>query len=683
MGTDQCKSKKMRMKKILLLGLIIMPDFLFAQKDIIVSMDGSGDFKNIQEAINSLPDDAKQQRVISLKKGIYHEKVFIAKNHITIRGESRDNTIITISLAREEWRCTSPDDYGTATLNIKGSDIELDNLSVINSFGKDHPDGMTINCTADSGRPKTIKHDSHQMALRSFSTTRLKVRNCLFSAYGGDTVSPWNTEDGMFFFSNCIMEGGVDFYCPRGWAYAENCTFICHSKEAAIWHDGSKNKNSKTVLVNCLFRGDDGFKLGRYHRDAQFYLLNCTFSHAMADMDIYQREAVPPNQLQWGKRVYYFNCHREGGDYAWHKNNFPAGTDETDISSAWAFDDKWEPGNVQDNVVKNISSGDLLTDPVAENMLLYQRKNGGWPKHFQGERKVDYKRVLNEADKKELQAGYEVGIDATMDNDATSREIRYLLKAYKKTHNKAYLSAATIGIDYLLKAQYANGGWPQFYPDFSSYRSEITYNDNAMVNALNIMNDVVIKANDFDVIDPSYQSKCSSAVQKGIECILKTQLKQNGKLTAWCQQYDAKTLEPAMARKYELVSICGNESVGIVEFLMKIKNPSKEIIAAVTSAVAWFEKVKIVGYKFTDIPAPTEPSGRDRVFVKDSTGGVIWARFYDMDTNEPFFSGRDSKRKKTIAEVENERRIGYAWYGKWPEKLIAKEFPAWAAKWVK
>ena len=512
------------------------------------------------------------------------------------------------------------------------------------------------------------------MAIRSFSTTRLKARNCLFCAYGGDTVSPWNTDDGMFYFNNCIMEGGVDFYCPRGWAYAENCTFICHSSEAAIWHDGSKHENSKTVLVNCLFRGDDGFKLGRYHRDAQFFLINCSFANNMANADIYQRAAVPANIIQWGKRVYYYNCHREGGDYAWHKNNLPPHMDETEISAAWTFENKWDP-----NLLPNTG----LSDPVAENMLLYQRKNGGWPKHFQGEKKVDYKRVLTEADKKELLAGYEAGMDATIDNDATYREIRYLVKTYKKAHHEAYLAAATKGIDYLLKAQYANGGWPQFYPDFSSYRSEITYNDNAMVNALNILNDVVNKTNDFDIIDPAYQLKCSAAVQKGIACILKTQLKQKGKLTAWCQQYDARTLEPAMARKYELVSICGNESVGIVEFLMKVENPSKEIVAAVTSAVSWLEKVKIVGYKFIDIPAPSETSGRDRVFVRDSTGGVIWARFYDMDTNEPFFSGRDSQRKKTVAEIENERRIGYAWYGKWPDKLLSKEYPAWAAKWVK
>jgi pectinesterase len=67
----------------------------------------------------------------------------------------------------------------------------------------------------------------------------------------------------MFYFKDCLMEGGVDFYCPRGWAYAENCTFFANTGPASIWHDGTGNIDFKTVLKNCKFDGYDGFKLGR------------------------------------------------------------------------------------------------------------------------------------------------------------------------------------------------------------------------------------------------------------------------------------------------------------------------------------------------------------------------------------------------------------------------------------
>jgi pectinesterase len=148
--------------------------------------------------------------------------------------------------------------------------------------------------------------------------------------------------NGMWYFNNCIMEGGVDFYCPRGWAWAENCEFITHTGPAAIWHDGSGNKDSKTVLMNCKFSGYDGFMLGRYHRDAQFYLVNCSFAKNMKDSAIY---LVPTNNvIQWGKRIYYYNCHRESGkDFEWYKNNLPVDVSLKDIRVSWVFGGRWKP----------------------------------------------------------------------------------------------------------------------------------------------------------------------------------------------------------------------------------------------------------------------------------------------------------------------------------------------------
>lgn len=184
-----------------------------------------------------------------------------------------------------------------------------------------------------------------------------------------------------------------------------------------------------------------------------------------------------------------------------------------------------------------------------------------------------------------------------------------------------------------------------------------------------------------EILDAAYSDKCVDAIVKGVQCILKTQLKQQDKLTAWCTQYNAQSLQPEMARKYELPSLSGSESVGIIRFLMRIEKPSPAIITSVKAAVQWFNKVKIIGYKYADIAAPAEKSGKDRVLQPDSSG-VLWARFYDIETNEPFFAGRDSERKKTLAEIENERRTGYAWYGAWALKLLSTEYPAWKLKWA-
>ena len=662
-------------------------------KTIVVDAAGGGDFKSIQEAINSLPNNATQQRVIYIRNGIYHEKIFIEKNFITLVGEDKKNTQLMISLARDIWRCENKDDWGVATINLKGNDLVLENLTITNSFGFDNiknKEGVHIDCPGDSVTHfKTVKRDGHQMALRSFGTTRLIVRNCILRAYGGDTVSPWNIDNGMFYFKDCLMEGGVDFYCPRGWAFAENCEFVAHGNTAAIWHDGSKIKDSKTVLKNCVFRGDDGFKLGRYHRDAQFYLINCSFAKNMADAPIYLNPSNPQNMIQWGERVYYFNSHRQGGDYAWHADNLqkaPGSPSAEQISLNWTFAGQWQPSDIPVKIDAKIIAGDKKskipvtsgsqdgTDFQAENMLVYQRAVGGWPKAV-NEIKVDYNKVLTDAEKKSIRAD-SLHIDATIDNYATTREIRYLVKAYKQTKNPNYLRAAEKGIRYYLIAQNAAGGWPQFYPDSALYRSQITYNDDAMVNVLNLLQDIIESKNGFEVVDVSFAPKAKEAVRRGIECILVTQITVNGKLTVWCAQYNKRTLQPEMARKFELVSLSGNESVGITRFLMRVKDPSPRIKQAITAAVDWFEFVKIRGYKYVDILAPNEPKGKDRVIVADPKN-TIWARFYEIGTDRPFFSGRDSNKKYTVAEIEVERRTGYAWYGTWPDKLLQTDYPDW------
>jgi PelA/Pel-15E family pectate lyase len=319
----------------------------------------------------------------------------------------------------------------------------------------------------------------------------------------------------------------------------------------------------------------------------------------------------------------------------------------------------------------------LAQDPLADNMLLYQRSIGGWPKHI-NDVKVDYTKSLSESEKVSVLKD-KVRNDATIDNQATIKEIRHLLKAYKTTGNKAYLTSAENGIRYLLMMQKDNGGFPQFYPDSSSYRGQITYNDNAMINALNVLWDVAHGTAGFEVVDASLKAPAAAGVEKGIQCILKTQIVVNGKRTGWCAQHDKKTLQPVKARSFELVSISGMESDGIVEFLMKVENPSEEIIQSICCAMQWFISSRIEGYKYVDITDATQPNGRDRVLVPDSSSAV-WARFYDIETGKPFFSGRDGQKKWNLMEIENERRTGYAWYGTWPENLLKKTYPKWKTR---
>lgn len=337
---------------------------------------------------------------------------------------------------------------------------------------------------------------------------------------------------------------------------------------------------------------------------------------------------------------------------------------------------QYNNGNTQVKTAPSeVQTEEELREVIANNMLLYQRSIGGWPKHINNV-KIDYSRRLSPG---EIAAVKDDAFrnDATIDNGSTVKEIRFLAHEYHLTGNKAFLHAVEKGLDYLLKAQYANGGWPQFYPDLSLYRHQITYNDHAMVNVLNLLYDVNIRSNDLEHVDGTYISKSGKAIKRGIDCILKTQIKVNGQLTAWCAQHDEKTLKPARARAFELASLCSMESVGVLYFLMRQEKPSKAVCKAVTAGVEWLDKVKINGYKYIDGEDPKHDSGRDRLLVA-SENSVVWARFYEIASFEPFVCGRDGIMKRNLTDIEHERRIGYAWYGTWPSKLLEEDYPAWA-----
>jgi len=307
------------------------------------------------------------------------------------------------------------------------------------------------------------------------------------------------------------------------------------------------------------------------------------------------------------------------------------------------------------------------TDSTADKMLVYQLGNGGWPKQLEDKSVVNYGATITPDLLAKIKATKD--LHATFDNKATSREVVYLVQAYKKTNNKTYLAAAEKGLDYILSAQYENGGWPQYYPDKALYRSEITYNDDAMINVLNILQDIATQQNGFEVVNPAYIKKAEKAVSKGLDCILKTQVKQHGDLTIWAAQYDKDSMLPAKARAFEPASLSTSESAGIIRFLMRVKNPSAEVKTAVAAAVKWFDTYKIAGYRF-------DRNKNVSALVADKES-MTWARFYDLEKNTPIFGDRDNTIKTKLEELSVERRNGYAWYGNWGQKIIEKEYPKW------
>ncbi len=307
---------------------------------------------------------------------------------------------------------------------------------------------------------------------------------------------------------------------------------------------------------------------------------------------------------------------------------------------------------------------------IADNLLLYQHNTGGWSKN------IDMAKVLTEQEKAGL-VKLKPEIDSNIDNGSTFTQLAYLALVYQSRKLDRHRTAFLKGVDYLLEAQQVNGGWPQYYPLRKGYYTHITYNDGAMIGVMKLLNDIARKKSNYTFVDEDRRIRSEKAVAKGIELILKTQVVLDGKLTVWGAQHDEVTLAPAPARAFEPASLTGGESVGIVRFLMGIKQPDERVTRAIESAIAWYERSKLTGIKWEEKPDASKLRGYDRVVVKDPNAGPIWARFYELKTQRPIFIGRDSQIKYDVMEIEDERRNGYSWYVEEPAKLLAIEYPAW------
>jgi PelA/Pel-15E family pectate lyase len=170
---------------------------------------------------------------------------------------------------------------------------------------------------------------------------------------------------------------------------------------------------------------------------------------------------------------------------------------------------------------------------------------------------------------------------ATIDNGATTEELRFLAAAWAATGRTDAAAAVNRGLDYLLEAQYPSGGWPQVYPLEGGYHDHVTLNDDAMTNVLELLHDVGSEAVEFACVTPDRRERVHRALNLGINCLLAAQVPFQNRPSGWCGQYDPLTLEPAHGRAYEPPSLAGVESSHVLRFLMRLPDPSPEVVACI------------------------------------------------------------------------------------------------------
>ncbi|HVV47094.1 MAG TPA: pectate lyase [Bryobacteraceae bacterium] len=321
---------------------------------------------------------------------------------------------------------------------------------------------------------------------------------------------------------------------------------------------------------------------------------------------------------------------------------------------------------------------------IANIVVSFQTPAGGWSKnlnladharatgeHFAGNNSSPVPGVADFDTSKDPKWEY-VG---TLDNDATTTEIRFLAKVSaagsRQKDAKVWRASFLRGIEYILAAQYPNGGWPQIWPLQGGYHDAITFNDDAMTKALMVLFDAGNGTTEFAGVPAELRRRAKAAVAKGIDVILSTQVVTKGKRTAWGQQYDMLELKPVGARNYEPPSLSSGETATVLLFLMNLPSPSAAVLEAVRAGAAWLQAVAVHGKAF-------ERGPEGRTLASAPGAGPIWSRYYEIGSNRAIFGDRDKSIHDDVNEISLERRNGYSWYNAGPKAALTR-FAEWNA----
>jgi PelA/Pel-15E family pectate lyase len=312
---------------------------------------------------------------------------------------------------------------------------------------------------------------------------------------------------------------------------------------------------------------------------------------------------------------------------------------------------------------------------IADNIVSFQTPAGGWGKNQDRTGPPRARGQSYFVVEKASLAGEDWAFVGTIDNGATTTELRFLARvqqAFPGPHGPAYRASFLKGLLYLLEAQYPDGGWPQIYPLQGGYHDAVTLNDDAMMHVLELLSDVAAKRDEYTFVPDALVAQSQAALDRAVALIVRTQIVVGGKRTGWAQQYDPLTLAPAGARNFEPAALSSYESAALLALLMQLPSPSPEIVQTVHDGAVWLKERALHDVEWTS----TGTEGRR--LVPKAGAGPIWARYYDIGTMRPIFGDRDKTIHDDVNDLSIERRDGYSWFGSGPARTL-RLYERWSA----
>jgi len=261
----------------IVLNIGIIPAKTHSSKaNIIVSLDGSGNYTKIQDAIDAVPSNCEARTIIYIKNGLYNtEKIIIPaeKKNITFIGEDREKTIISYHIfdckdglnnrcpAEDVAKWKGDNIRTSATLTIDGDGFRAENITFQNTAG---PVGQAQAITVRSDKNIFI--------------------NCNFKGYQ-DTIYFWAAGKRSYFY-HCMILGRTDFIYGAGIAFFDACEIKFYGGGWITAPSTPKNQAYGFVFSKCKLTfitgsphaGDDNGKeaLGRpWHEYPKVAWIHC------------------------------------------------------------------------------------------------------------------------------------------------------------------------------------------------------------------------------------------------------------------------------------------------------------------------------------------------------------------------------------------------------------------------
>ena len=213
----------------------------------------------------------------------------------------------------------------------------------------------------------------------------------------------------------------------------------------------------------------------------------------------------------------------------------------------------------------------------------------------------------------------------TFDDDITQGAIDFLMDLDRTLDEPWLDDGVRLGLAFLLKSQFPNGAWPQWYPLRGGYQDYYTFNDNTINDCIRVLLDAHRQYGWPEVL---------AGAKRGGDFVVASRLPEPQ--SGWAQQY-SHDMKPAWARAFEPPAVCSAVTSRNIQTLVDLAVYTKDAkyLEPIPLALAWLGRSKLKA--------------------------GLWARFYEVGTNKPIYGDRDGKVHYTLEEISEERRSGYSW----------------------